>query len=515
MAVDNFAFLSISLNFVDYFFIIISFYYDLKHSCVIKVINNLNIDSFFCLKRNIINIFIILWRFYMNIDNNLEKIWDEVLDIIKEDLNNVSYTTWFKPIKPLNLDGNTVYLQAPEEFLRNMITRRYNKLLQNSFNHILEKEIEVKILIPGEDIEESEKNTQAKKFQTEKKEKKYNHSIKSFLNPKYKFDTFIIGNSNRFAHAASLAVAESPSSAYNPLFLYGGVGLGKTHLMHAIGHYIVSNNANAKILYVTSEKFTNDLINSIKDDKNDEFRNKYRKIDVLLVDDIQFIAGKERTQEEFFHTFNTLHSANKQIIISSDRPPKEIPTLEDRLRSRFEWGLTADIQAPDLETRIAILRKKAEQENYEVKDEVMEYIAANIQSNIRKLEGALIRLYAYSSLTNKSVDLSLAEEALKHLISEDNKEITIDDIKKVIATYFNLTLDEINSKKKPQRISFPRQIGMYLSRKHTDHSLPKIGEGFGGRDHSTVLHAYNKIEGLLDTDLDLQKKVDEIESELM
>jgi len=451
----------------------------------------------------------------MNIDNNLEKIWDEVLDIIKEDLNNVSYTTWFKPIKPLKLDGNMVYLQAPEEFLRNMITRRYNKLLQNSFNHILEKEVEVKILIPGEDIEENERNTQPKKFQTEKKEKKYNHSIKSFLNPKYKFDTFIIGNSNRFAHAASLAVAESPSSAYNPLFLYGGVGLGKTHLMHAIGHYIVSNNANAKILYVTSEKFTNDLINSIKDDKNDEFRNKYRKIDVLLVDDIQFIAGKERTQEEFFHTFNTLHSANKQIIISSDRPPKEIPTLEDRLRSRFEWGLTADIQAPDLETRIAILRKKAEQENYEVKDEVMEYIAANIQSNIRKLEGALIRLYAYSSLTNKSVDLSLAEEALKHLISEDNKEITIDDIKKVIATYFNLTLDEINSKKKPQRISFPRQIGMYLSRKHTDHSLPKIGEGFGGRDHSTVLHAYNKIEGLLDTDLDLQKKVDEIESELM
>ncbi len=451
----------------------------------------------------------------MNNDNNLENIWGEVLDIIKEDLNNVSYTTWFKPIKPLELNGNTVYLQAPEEFLRNMITRRYNNLLQNSFNHILDKEVEVKILIPGEDIEENKNQVQPKKYQPDKKENKYNHSIKSFLNPKYKFDTFIIGNSNRFAHAASLAVAESPSSAYNPLFLYGGVGLGKTHLMHAIGHYIISNNADAKILYVTSEKFTNDLINSIKDDKNDEFRNKYRKIDVLLVDDIQFIAGKERTQEEFFHTFNTLHSANKQIIISSDRPPKEIPTLEDRLRSRFEWGLTADIQAPDLETRIAILRKKAEQENYEVQDEVMEYIATNIQSNIRKLEGALIRLYAYSSLTNKSVDLGLAEEALKHLISEDNKEITIEDIKKVIATYFNLTLDEINSKKKPQRISFPRQIGMYLSRKHTDHSLPKIGEAFGGRDHSTVLHAYNKIEEMLETDLDLQKKVDDIESEFI
>ena len=451
----------------------------------------------------------------MNIDNSLEKIWDEVLDIIKEDLNNVSFTTWFKPIKPMKLVNNKVYLQAPEEFLRNMITRRYNNLLQNSFNHILDGEVEVKILIPGEDIEEDKKNTEPKKFRPEKKENKYNHSIKSFLNPKYKFDTFIIGNSNRFAHAASLAVAESPSSAYNPLFLYGGVGLGKTHLMHAIGHYIISNNADAKILYVTSEKFTNDLINSIKDDKNDEFRNKYRKIDVLLVDDIQFIAGKERTQEEFFHTFNTLHSANKQIIISSDRPPKEIPTLEDRLRSRFEWGLTADIQAPDLETRIAILRKKAEQENYDVQDDVIEYIANNIQSNIRKLEGALIRLYAYSSLTNKSVDIDLAEEALKHLISEDKKEITIEDIKKVIATYFNLTLDEINSKKKPQRISFPRQIAMYLSRKHTDHSLPKIGEEFGGRDHSTVLHAYNKIEDLLESDVDLQKKIDEIESEFI
>jgi len=452
----------------------------------------------------------------MNSTNNLENTWNDVLDIIKEDLNNVSYTTWFKPIKPLKLDFEKVYLQAPEEFLRNMITRRYNNLLKNSFSHVLGKDIDIKILIPGEDIEE--KNTPIRSIEDQNKKNNkynYNHSIKSFLNPKYKFDTFIIGNSNRFAHAASLAVAESPSSAYNPLFLYGGVGLGKTHLMHAIGHYIVSNNANAKILYVTSEKFTNDLINSIKDDKNDEFRNKYRKIDVLLVDDIQFIAGKERTQEEFFHTFNTLHSANKQIIISSDRPPKEIPTLEDRLRSRFEWGLTADIQAPDLETRIAILRKKAEQENYDIQDEVVEYIANNIQSNIRKLEGALIRLYAYSSLTNKNVDLSLAEEALKHLISEDNKEITIEEIKKVISTYFNLTIEEINSKKKPQRISFPRQIAMYLSRKHTEHSLPKIGDGFGGRDHSTVLHAYNKIEKMLETDIDLQKKIDDIESELI
>ncbi|MBV1757860.1 MAG: chromosomal replication initiator protein DnaA [Dethiosulfatibacter sp.] len=445
-------------------------------------------------------------------NNSITQLWDEVLAIIKEDMNEVSYNTWLKPIKPLHINDNVIYLQAPEEFLRDMLVKRYNNLLTNAFTYVLnDNEISIKILIPGEEVDEQK--------MTEKRDKNFiyqnGNSIKSFLNPKYKFDSFIVGNSNRFAHAASLAVAEAPATAYNPLFLYGGVGLGKTHLMHAIGHYIMSNNKDSKILYVTSEKFTNDLINSIKDDKNEEFRNKYRKIDVLLVDDIQFIAGKERTQEEFFHTFNALHNDNKQIIISSDRPPKEILTLEDRLRSRFEMGLTADVQTPDLETRIAILRKKAEDEKYDVSDEIIEYIANNIQSNIRKLEGALIRLYAYSSLTNKEVTMDLAFEALKHLISDKHKAITIDLIKNSISNYFSISLEDLSSKKKPKSISHPRQVAMYLSRKHTDSSLPKIGEEFGGRDHSTVIHAFNKISSDLETDNELKKAIEDLEAELI
>lgn len=445
-------------------------------------------------------------------NNSITQLWEEVLNIIKEDMNEVSYNTWLKPIKPLHINDNVIYLQAPEEFLRDMLVKRYNKLLTNAFTYVLnDNEITIKILIPGEEIDEQK--------MIEKRDKNFvyqnGNSIKSFLNPKYKFDSFIVGNSNRFAHAASLAVAEAPATAYNPLFLYGGVGLGKTHLMHAIGHYIMSNNKSSKILYVTSEKFTNDLINSIKDDKNEEFRNKYRKIDVLLVDDIQFIAGKERTQEEFFHTFNALHNDNKQIIISSDRPPKEILTLEDRLRSRFEMGLTADVQTPDLETRIAILRKKAEDEKYDVSDEIIEYIANNIQSNIRKLEGALIRLYAYSSLTNKEVTMDLAYEALKHLISDKHKLITIDLIKNAISNYFNISIEDLSSKKKPKSISHPRQVAMYLSRKHTDSSLPKIGDEFGGRDHSTVIHAFNKISSDLETDNELKKAIEDLEAELI
>src|SRR5699024_8141486 len=315
------------------------------------------------------------------------------------------------------------------------------------------------------------------------------------LNPKYSFDTFVIGNSNRFAHAASLAVAEAPAQSYNPLFIYGGVGLGKTHLMHAIAHYILSQSPDTKVVYVSSEKFTNELINSIREYRNEEFRNKYRNVDVLLVDDIQFIAGKEGTQEEFFHTFNALHEANKQIIISSDRPPKEIPTLEDRLRSRFEWGLIADIQAPDLETRIAILKKKAKVENINVPDDVMLYIATKIKSNIRELEGALIRMVAYSSLTNEDITVELAEEALKDIISNDKpKEITVNSIKDVVSKDFSIKIEDFNSKKRTRAIAYPRQIAMYLTRELTDLSLPKIGDEFGGRDHTTVIHAYRSEE---------------------
>lgn len=332
-----------------------------------------------------------------------------------------------------------------------------------------------------------------------------------YVKSKYTFDSFVIGNSNRFAHAASLAVAESPAKAYNPLFIYGGVGLGKTHLMHAIGHYILQNNPNAKVVYVSSEKFTNELINAIKDDKNEEFRTKYRSVDVLLIDDIQFIAGKERTQEEFFHTFNTLHEANKQIILSSDRPPKEIPTLEDRLRSRFEWGLIADIQAPDFETRMAILKKKADVEKLNVPNEVMVYIATKIKSNIRELEGALIRIIAYSSLTNREVTVDLATEALKDIISnKQNKSITIDLIQDVVATYFNLRVEDLKSQRRTRNVAYPRQIAMYLSRKLTDMSLPKIGEEFGGRDHTTVIHAYEKISESLNKDESLEHTINDI-----
>jgi len=440
---------------------------------------------------------------------NFEELWNEVLEIVKEDTNQVSFNTWFKPLKIVAYKNNTIYLETADEFLRNTLKKRHYNFLKNAFNYVLKKEIELVFTIAGENIDKNE-NKRAENNSFDNDETISDRK----LNPKYRFDNFIIGNSNRFAHAASLAVAEAPATAYNPLFLYGGVGLGKTHLMHAIGHYILDNNPSASVLYVTSEKFTNDLINSIKDGKNEEFRNTYRKADVLLVDDIQFIAGKESTQEEFFHTFNALHEANKQIIVSSDNPPSEIPTLEDRLRSRFEWGLIADIQPPDYETRIAILRKKAEYENYDVPDDVITYIAQNIQSNIRKLEGALIRIYAYASLTNKTeVTLELAQEALKHLIS-NNKKITLNDIKEVVANYYSIGVDELVSKKKTKNIAYPRQVAMFVARKLTDLSLPKLGDEFGGRDHSTVLHACNKIEEDIEKNHEIKKNIDDIISML-
>ncbi|WP_340598356.1 chromosomal replication initiator protein DnaA, partial [Priestia megaterium] len=337
----------------------------------------------------------------------------------------------------------------------------------------------------------------------------------SMLNSKYTFDTFVIGSGNRFAHAASLAVAEAPAKAYNPLFIYGGVGLGKTHLMHAIGHYVLDHNPAAKVVYLSSEKFTNEFINSIRDNKAVEFRNKYRNVDVLLIDDIQFLAGKEQTQEEFFHTFNTLHEESKQIVISSDRPPKEIPTLEDRLRSRFEWGLITDITPPDLETRIAILRKKAKADGLVIPNEVMLYIANQIDSNIRELEGALIRVVAYSSLINKDINADLAAEALKDIIpSSKPRVITIQDIQQIVGQEFNIKLDDFKAKKRTKSVAFPRQIAMYLSRELTDFSLPKIGEEFGGRDHTTVIHAHEKISKLVQTDTDLQKQIKEISESL-
>ncbi|MGF7060730.1 chromosomal replication initiator protein DnaA [Brassicibacter mesophilus] len=439
---------------------------------------------------------------------NLDEIWIGSLKLIKSELTEVSFNTWLKTIEPVAINDNQIILGAPNEFTKGILEARYLTLIKNAIKQVSNIDFNVKFLIPGEEISND--------FgQTAQSEVVENSSSRSQLNPKYTFDTFVIGNSNRFAHAASLAVAEAPAMAYNPLFIYGGVGLGKTHLMHAIGHYILNQNPKASVVYVSSEKFTNELINSIRDDRNVEFRNKYRNVDVLLVDDIQFIAGKERTQEEFFHTFNALHEANKQIIISSDRPPKEIPTLEDRLRSRFEWGLIADIQPPDLETRIAILRKKAKVENIDVPNDVTLYIATKIQSNIRELEGALIRIVAYSSLTNREITVDLASEALKDIISNSRpKEINVKLIKEVTAKNLNIKVEDFSSKKRTRAISYPRQIAMYLCRELTDLSLPKIGEEFGGRDHTTVIHAYDKISTDIQSNLELKSKIEELVDEI-
>jgi chromosomal replication initiator protein len=440
----------------------------------------------------------------------LYELWEKTLNIIKGELTEVSFNTWIKSAVPLTMSEDTIKFGVPNDFTKEILDTRYKDLLINAIKLISTKRYNIEFSIVSEETAVIEKT----KDET-KKNVQVSDEMTATLNPKYTFDSFVIGNSNRFAHAASLAVAESPAKAYNPLFIYGGVGLGKTHLMHAIGHYVLKTNPKAKVVYVSSEKFTNELINSIKDDKNVDFRNKYRNVDILLIDDIQFIAGKERTQEEFFHTFNALHEANKQIILSSDRPPKEIPTLEDRLRSRFEWGLIADIQAPDFETRIAILKKKADVEKLNIPNEVMVYIASQIKSNIRELEGALIRIVAYSSLTNKEVSVDLASEALKDIISNKHtKHITIDLIQDVVGSYYNLKIEDFKSQRRTRNVSFPRQIAMYLCRKLTDMSLPKIGEEFGGRDHTTVIHAYEKISEALQNDESLQNIINDLSKKI-
>ena len=439
-------------------------------------------------------------------DTNLDQIWESVLGLIKVELTEVSFNTWLKSIEPVSLEDDEIILGAPNDFTKGILEGRYFNLIKNAIKQVSGKNYQIRFIIPGEQIKQTQ-------LQPEKETVKAMN--KSQLNPKYTFSTFVTGKSNEFAHAASLAVAEAPAQAYNPLFLYGGVGLGKTHLMHAIGHYILSQNPDSKVVYVSSEKFTNELINSIREYRNEEFRNKYRNVDVLLIDDIQFIAGKEGTQEEFFHTFNALHEANKQIIISSDRPPHDIPTLEDRLRSRFEWGLTTDIQAPDLETRMAILRKKATLENLEIPDDVVLLIANKIHSNIRELEGALIKVVAYSSLTNRSITEELAEEALKDIISNHKPvEITVDLIKDKVSKRFNIRIDEFSSKKRTRAIAYPRQVAMYLTRELTDLSLPKIGDEFGGRDHTTVIHACEKISNDINKDNLFRKKIEDIIEEL-
>ncbi|NLK20576.1 MAG: chromosomal replication initiator protein DnaA [Epulopiscium sp.] len=441
-------------------------------------------------------------------ENQLIKQWPNILKILEAETSPVSFQTWFKNLKPITLNDNTLVIETLDDFSKDILKNRYTRLIQNAIAQIVHYEYEVNIVTSNE-------FQQIPKSLPSREETPDPLDTQSNLIPRYVFDTFVVGNSNRMAHAAALAVAEAPAKAYNPLFIYGGVGLGKTHLMHSIGHYILSQNPNAKVLYASSEKFTNELINSIKDDKNQAFRNKYRNIDVLLIDDIQFIAGKERTEEEFFHTFNTLHEDSKQIIISSDRPPKEIKTLEDRLRSRFEWGLIADIQPPDLETRIAILRKKAELERLSVPNDVILFIAKSIISNIRELEGALNRIIAYSTLANETITIELASEALKDLIGADKpKIITTELIQEIVASYYNLKPEELRSKKRTRNVAFPRQIAMYLCRRLTDLSLPKIGEKFGGRDHTTIIHGFEKISNEIEKDSDLRQSIIELEKKI-
>ena len=457
----------------------------------------------------------------------LDHIWKKTLENIKEKITNPSFNTWFSETKAvMTTEENQLVLQVPNNFIQEWIESQYTDLIEeiltdltgNQWTLILLTPKEVKQFKENKKKDKNENKDQEKEVEVVKKEDKEENDQESELkqngfNPKYTFDTFVVGNSNRFAHAASLAVAEAPAKAYNPLFIYGDVGLGKTHLMQAIAHFILKNNPDYKVVYVSSETFTNELINSIKDDSTVDFRDKYRNIDILLVDDIQFLAGKERTQEEFFHTFNTLHESNRQLIISSDRPPKEIPTLEERLRSRFEWGLITDIQKPDLETRIAILRKKADIENLTIPNEVVIYIANKIQSNIRELEGALVKVIAYSSLVDRDIDVDLAREALKDLVNKKKNEeieVNIDRIKKVITDDYNLRMEDMESKKRTQNIAFPRQIAMYLTRELTDFSLPHIGDKFGGRDHTTVIHAHNKIKEKIKNEDDFSNKIDRL-----
>lgn len=443
--------------------------------------------------------------------------WSEIQSLLKNesDISNMSYKTFLETLEPLKVSNNVVIIKTDNDLERNYIEKKYSKIIMIAINEVTGKSYDIKFIIPKEidhinDLLEKDSSSSNYNSPLISMTSKHNN-----LNPRYTFDTFVVGNNNKLAHAASLAVADSPAEVYNPLFIYGGVGLGKTHLMHSIAHYILNESPSSKVLYVSSEKFTNELINSIKVGNNEEFRKKYREIDVLLVDDIQFIVGKERTQEEFFHTFNTLYEAKKQIIISSDRPPKEIETLEDRLRSRFEWGLIADIQAPEFETRMAILRKKAELENLDIPNEVNQYVANNITSNIRELEGAVNKIIAYSTLVHKEITVELAEDALKDLISpKENPEVTIEYIIEIVSQHYNINPEDIISKKRPREISFPRQIVMYLSRTLTEMSLPQIGNKLGKRDHTTIIHGYEKISEemkldpvLLNTISSLTKKI--------
>ena len=444
--------------------------------------------------------------------NELNDLLTKAKELLKEETTKISYETWIKILEIQSEDNDHIVLLTSTDFQKNIVSSKYLDLLTNTFNYLTNKDCSVSI-VSREELETASNNSDLS--DTTKIEAPINY-VTTNLNPKYTFSTFVVGNNNRFAHAAALAVAEAPASSYNPLFIYGGVGLGKTHLMHAIGNEILRNNKNSKILYVTSEAFTNELINAIKDNTNDQFRNKYRGIDILLIDDIQFIAGKERIQEEFFHTFNTLYESGKQVILSSDKPPKDIPLLEDRLKSRFEWGIIADISNPDYETRLAILRKKAQIDNIIIDDEILSAIATRIDSNIRELEGTLNKLIATASLTsNRQITMEMAEKAINDIVSQQEKVISATYIQETVGKYFNINPKDLKGSKRSNDITFPRQIAMYLCRNVAIMSLPQIGKDFGKRDHTTVMHACNKIEKEIKTNSNTKLIVESVKNILL
>ena len=450
---------------------------------------------------------------------DLAEIWLKCTDKFKESVNEKIFDVWIKPIVPLEVTEDYYKVAVKNSFFKTMLEENYASVIEGILSGIMGKNI--KLVIETMDTEQG-KETKIEDLTEIKPAKREQQQLftektedqgpdESNLNPKFVFETFVIGNSNRFAHAAAQAVANNPAHAYNPLFLYGGVGLGKTHLMHAIGNRIKQNNPSMKVLYTSSEKFTNEIINSIQNKTTEAFRQKYRNIDCLIIDDIQFLKGKEQTQVEFFHTFNALKDANKQIIISSDRPPREIETLEDRLRSRFDQGLTADIQPPDLETRMAILRKKAASDHIELPNDVITLLATNIATNIREIEGAYTKIVAYTSLMDMPITVETAQKVLQDMGNTvKTRQITFEGIIKVVAEHYNIKQEELFNKKRTQNIAFPRQVAMYLCRELADLSYPRIGELFGGRDHTTVIHAYEKISKNKVSNISLQNDLQEM-----
>jgi chromosomal replication initiator protein len=449
----------------------------------------------------------------------MSKLWDDTLTHLEQNLNPQHFSTWIKPLKFVKVEQDLVYLEVPNRFVLDWVKENYGKLILRILSELSAVTYRLQFNVAdqaGNKILNRKTNIKkiagpvTRKNPTDIK----NHLSDINLNRKYTFDEFVSGSSNQFAYAAAMAVANNPATTYNPLFIYGGVGLGKTHLVNAIGNAILKTSPQTRICYYTSEKFMNELINSLRYNRMDEFRNKFRSMDVILIDDIQFIAGKERTQEEFFHTFNALYESHKQIIVTSDKFPKDIPGLEERLRSRFEWGLIADIQPPDVETKLAILKMKAEQNNIKLPEDVALFLANSICNNVRELEGYLIRIGAYASLTAIPVSLEMARNVLKDILIERNRELTVEEIIKKVSGHFNIKISDIKSPKRLKTVVLPRQIAMYLSRQLTSSSYPEIGDRFGGKDHSTIIHAIRKIERIMEEDFHLRTTIENLKNEL-